>query len=132
MYQESQRRKREATAIKKISSSAPRRCRRFSTRKTHVDRTNMICSADGCTNIVKKGGVCIGHGHGHGDKHKRCVSKGCTNQVIRGGVCNRHGKKRKPCKFEGCTRGVVSGGMCIEHGAKVKLCTIVLRKEVYV
>ena len=45
------------------------------------------CSADGCTNLARKGGVC----KKHGAKVKLCSSEGCTNIVIKGGVCIKHG-----------------------------------------
>ena len=38
-----------------------------------------LCSKDGCTNQVVKGGVCIRHGA----KVKLCSSEGCTNQAIK-------------------------------------------------
>jgi hypothetical protein len=50
------------------------------------------CSADGCTNAAKKGGVCVKHGA----KVKRCSSDGCTNMVVKGGVCKRHGAYHNP------------------------------------
>ena len=53
-------------------------------------KNKKLCSADGCTNKVVRGGVCIKHGA----KKKRCSSKGCKNQVQVGGVCKRHGAKR--------------------------------------
>eukprot|EP00986_Skeletonema_menzelii_P008071 scaffold3310_cov87-Skeletonema_menzelii.AAC.1 len=79
------------------------------------------CSADGCTNHVINGGVCILHGA----KRKRCSSEGCTNQVRRRGMCWRHGAKVKVkrCSSEGCTNIVINGGVCIRHGAKVKRCS---------
>eukprot|EP00985_Skeletonema_marinoi_P004674 scaffold2027_cov148-Skeletonema_marinoi.AAC.3 len=59
------------------------------------------CSAEGCTNKVVRGGLCVRHGA----KVKRCISEGCTNQVIKRGVCMRHGAtlKIKRCSNEGCT-----------------------------
>ena len=46
-----------------------------------------LCSFDGCTNIDKKGGVCVKHGA----TAKRCSHEGCTNRAQKGGVCIRHG-----------------------------------------
>jgi hypothetical protein len=83
------------------------------------NRKKSLCSADGCTNGVIKGGVCIRHGA----KAKRCSKEGCTRQAQVGGVCVTHGAKRTLCKIEGCTNGVINGGVCIRHGAKVKLCS---------
>eukprot|EP00984_Skeletonema_dohrnii_P000300 scaffold96_cov77-Skeletonema_dohrnii-CCMP3373.AAC.5 len=54
-----------------------------------------MCSAEGCSNQAKKGGVCIRHGAKV--KVKRCSSEGCTNQAQNGGVCCRHGASRTPC-----------------------------------
>jgi hypothetical protein len=77
------------------------------------------CSADGCTNRVRKGGVCIRHGA----KVKRCSIEGCNNHAKIGGVCDKHGAKRKTCSSEACTNQAQIGGVCIRHGAKVKLCS---------
>jgi len=41
--------------------------------------------------IFKIGGVCVRHG----TKLKRCSSEGCSNQVKKEGVCRRHGAYRK-------------------------------------
>jgi hypothetical protein len=71
------------------------------------------CSAEGCTNIAKKGGVCIRHGA----KKKLCCVGGCTNKAFKGGVCIKHGAKRKLCSVVGCTNIVVRGGLCRRHGA---------------
>ena len=87
-------------------------------------KVHMICSIEGCTNIAKKGGVCIGHGAKV--KKYTCSHEGCTNHVVNGGVCIRHGAKRAPtktCRHEGCTNHAKKGGVCIRHGAKVKLCS---------
>ena len=48
-----------------------------------------------------------------------CSADGCTNRVIKGGVCIQHGAKRRLCSSEGCTNQVRKGGVCIKHGAKV-------------
>jgi len=61
------------------------------------------CFADGCTNKVIKGGVCVRHGAKDTAKvkqRKRCSSEGCKNIVVRGGVCKRHGAKLKQCSNE--------------------------------
>jgi len=64
------------------------------------------------------GGVCMGHGAAK----KICSHEGCTNHVKRSGVCWRHGAKRTlpSCRHEGCTNHAKKGGVCIRHGAKVK------------
>ena len=82
-----------------------------------------ICSADECTNIAKKGGVC--KRHGAKVEHKKCSSARCTNRAKSGGVCIRHGAKveYKRCRIEGCMNHVIKGGVCVKHGAKVKLCS---------
>ncbi len=79
-------------------------------------RRRKICSSEGCTNIVVKGGVCIRHGA----KKKLCSYEGCTNQSLR---CLRHGAVRKRCSTEGCTNYAMKGGVCRRHGAKIKLCS---------
>jgi hypothetical protein len=77
------------------------------------------CKADGCTNIVVKGGVCIKHGA----KVKQCSSEGCSNYAVKGGVCIKHGAQVKPCNNEGCTNFAQRGGVCIKHGANIKRCS---------
>ena len=77
------------------------------------------CSADGCTNHVIKGGVCVRHGA----KVKRCSREGCSNRAQKGGVCMKHGAKVKRCRSEGCTNKAQKGGVCVRHGAKVKRCS---------
>ena len=76
-----------------------------------------LCSSDGCTNQVIKGGVCVKHGAKK--ELKRCSSDGCTNQAQKGGVCIKHGAKyiRKQCSSEECTNQVVKKGVCWRHGA---------------
>ena len=83
------------------------------------------CSANGCTNQAKRGGVC--KRHGAKITHKQCSSEGCTNKAVEGGVCIRHGAKVtvKLCSSEGCTNCAVKGGVCVKHGAKVKRCSSV-------
>eukprot|EP00984_Skeletonema_dohrnii_P025198 scaffold14311_cov150-Skeletonema_dohrnii-CCMP3373.AAC.5 len=73
------------------------------------------CSADGCTNKVVEGGVCVKHGA----KKKRCSFEGCNNVVVKGGVCIRHGAKwsKKKCSIEGCTNNSRRGGVCRRHEA---------------
>lgn len=47
-------------------------------------RVRKACYVKGCTNDVKKGGVCIKHGANV--VRKTCSTDGCTNYVQRGGV----------------------------------------------
>mmetsp|Transcript_20596 Transcript_20596/g.34880 ORF Transcript_20596/g.34880 Transcript_20596/m.34880 type:complete len:249 (-) Transcript_20596:225-971(-) len=82
------------------------------------NRKKSLCSADGCTNGVIKGGVCIRHGA----KVKRCSSEGCTNLAQRGGVCTKLGAKKKLCSSDGCTNQVNKGGVCWRHGASRTHC----------
>ena len=105
IYRESQLRKAEAAE-------------ELTEKKVTQKQYKKKCSADGCSNIVVKGGVCIRHGA----KVKRCSSEGCTNQAQKGGVCMRHGAKVKLCSSEGCTNITKKGGVCMRHGAKVKRC----------
>jgi hypothetical protein len=72
------------------------------------------CSHEGCTNLARKGGVCVTHGA----KVKRCSFDGCINKAVKGGVCVTHGAKRKQCSHEGYKNGLIKGGVCITHGAK--------------
>jgi methylthioribose-1-phosphate isomerase len=58
-----------------------------------------ICTADGCTNQSKQGGVC--RRHGAKVKCKQCSSDGCTNLAQKGGVCQKHGANKR-CSIEGC------------------------------
>ena len=76
-------------------------------------RIRTKCSADGCTNIAMKGGVCIRHGA----KKKTCSHDGCNNQVVNSGVCTLHGAKRvrKTCNHEGCTKYSQKSGFCKRH-----------------
>ena len=73
----------------------------------------MKCSSEGCTNLARRGGVCIKHGA----KAKICSAEGCMNVAVKGGVCIRHGAKTKRCSTEGCTNQVLRGGVCKRHGA---------------
>ncbi len=79
------------------------------------------CTAEGCTNQVYRGGVCIKHGA----KVKRCSIEGCTNHIVKGGVCMKHGaiQTRKRCSVEGCTNQSRKGGVCARHGAEAKQCS---------
>ncbi len=88
-------------------------------RKKYTNRK--ICTADGCTNVAKKGGVCVKHGASW--TKKLCNNEGCTNGAVEGGVCMKHGAKIKQCNSEGCTNYAQNGGVCIKHGAKVKRCS---------
>jgi len=85
------------------------------------NKKQKLCSAEGCTNIVIQGGVCIRHGAKRKER-KRCSREGCTNQAQIGEVCIRHGakKRRYECSAEECTNLVVRGGVCWRHGAKTK------------
>ncbi len=84
------------------------------------------CSADGCTNQVKQGGVCIRHGAKV--KRMECSVDKCTNPVQKGGVCTehgaKHGAKRKLCSSssEGCTNNYVQkGGVSVRYGARTRI-----------
>eukprot|EP00986_Skeletonema_menzelii_P008032 scaffold3256_cov120-Skeletonema_menzelii.AAC.4 len=88
-----------------------------SSERTPKKTYKYVCSADGCTNHVVTGGVCVRHGA----KVKLCSSEGCTNLAIKGGVCIRHGAKKKLCSSEGCTNQAQIGGVCMRHGAKDKI-----------
>ncbi|KAK1748336.1 hypothetical protein QTG54_000275 [Skeletonema marinoi] len=107
-----------------------------------------LCTAEGCENQARNGGVCVKHGA----KRKLCTAEGCDNQVVNGGVCVKHGakrslstsnkrkhndnaasdeerqvarKKRKLCTAEGCENQARNGVVCVKHGAKEtrNLCT---------
>ena len=52
---------------------------------------------------------------------KLCSTEGCTNFVVKGGVCRSHGAMVKQCSYEGCTNQAKKGIVCRRHGAKVKL-----------
>jgi hypothetical protein len=80
-----------------------------------------ICAANGCTNLTKKGGVCVKHGATY--TQKKCSSRGCANLARNGGVCIKHGAKRKRRNSEACTNLAKKGGVCIKHSAKVKRCS---------
>ncbi len=41
-----------------------------------------ICAANGCTNLTKKGGVCVKHGATY--TQKKCSSRGCANLARNG------------------------------------------------
>lgn len=73
-------------------------------------RLNYICTQPGCTNLVRKGGVCIRHGA----EVKLCSYPHCKNHAKNGGVCRRHGASR-PCGRNGCNNMVVKQGLCIKH-----------------
>ena len=59
----------------------------------------------------------------HGAKVKRCASEGCTNLSRKGGVCIKHEAKETRCSSDGCTNRAVKGGVCVKHGAKLKRCS---------
>lgn len=56
----------------------------------------------------------------HGAKRRLCSTEGCTNMVVKGGVCVRHGAKqiRQTCRWKGCNNVVVQGEVCMRHAAK--------------
>ena len=79
------------------------------------NKGHKICSIEGCTIYVQKGGVCWRHGANR-------IAKTCSHDgFVKGGICVRHGAKRvqvhKNCSSEGCTSFVVKGGVCVRHGA---------------
>ena len=110
-----------------------------------ASETKKLCSQEGCTNLAKKGGVCISYRakpkreicsheectdkalkvgvcirHGAAPYTKKlCSHEGCTNQSRNGGVCTRHGATMKRCSHEGCTNQARNGGVCTSHGATV-------------
>ena len=88
-------------------------------RKAARKQCRKKCSANGCTNIVVKGGVCIKHG----TTVKRCSAEGCTNQAQKGGKCMKHGADIKRCSAEGCTSFAHKGGVCMKRGAERKRCS---------
>jgi hypothetical protein len=111
-------REKEATAKTKLISScekdvAPKQA-------TLQKRHRKICSAEGCTNRVVNGGVCVRHGA----KTRRCSNDGCTHKAVNGGLCQSHGAKKILCSKDGCTNQVQIGGVCRRHGAKRKLCSM--------
>lgn len=104
------------------------------------------CSHEGCTSLVRKGGVCGRHGARrqtcrydgctnvsvrggacwkHGATPKLCSHPGCTNYSQKKGVCIRHGAEiaQKKCGVEGCTNNALRGGICVRHGSKPRTCS---------
>jgi hypothetical protein len=58
--------------------------------RVHGAPRKRCISHEGCTNIAKKGGVCVTHG-AKVKAYKRCSFKGgCTKKARKGGVCQRH------------------------------------------
>eukprot|EP00577_Skeletonema_sp_RCC1716_P000343 CAMPEP_0113432174 /NCGR_PEP_ID=MMETSP0013_2-20120614/34015_1 /TAXON_ID=2843 ORGANISM="Skeletonema costatum, Strain 1716" /NCGR_SAMPLE_ID=MMETSP0013_2 /ASSEMBLY_ACC=CAM_ASM_000158 /LENGTH=94 /DNA_ID=CAMNT_0000321291 /DNA_START=32 /DNA_END=313 /DNA_ORIENTATION=+ /assembly_acc=CAM_ASM_000158 len=55
-----------------------------------------------------------------------CSAEGCTNHAKKGGVCSRHGAKveAKLCSVDDCTNYAKRGGVCWRHGAKLKQCSV--------
>eukprot|EP00986_Skeletonema_menzelii_P010678 scaffold5299_cov73-Skeletonema_menzelii.AAC.1 len=107
--------------IKKIPSAAGKKRKQVVSKSANdgsgppKKKYKYYCSADGCTNKVVQGGVCVRHGA----KVKRCSSEGCTNRAQNGGVCKRHGAKLKRCSSEGCDAFVrLSGEVCSAHSEK--------------
>ena len=88
------------------------------------------CSAAGCNNNAKRGGVCIKHGANKLEhvlkKHAlTCATDECKNKAyIEGGNCIKHGGKQL-CSANGCTNIAKKGRVCAKHGAKVvrKICS---------
>ena len=78
-------------------------------------RCRKKCSAEGCTNIVVKGEVCIRHGATW--TKKKCRSEGCTKYAQNGKVCITHGATwtKKRCIINGCTNSRRKGGVCYKH-----------------
>ena len=85
------------------------------TKKVTRKKYRKRCSADGCTNLAKKGGICMKHGA----KVKRCSSEECTNLAVKGGVCIKHGATwtKKKCNIQGCNTYAKRRGVCKRHGA---------------
>eukprot|EP00984_Skeletonema_dohrnii_P026989 scaffold16414_cov92-Skeletonema_dohrnii-CCMP3373.AAC.4 len=48
-------------------------------------------------------------------KPKKCSAQGCTNIVVNGGVCITHGATKKKCSAQGCTNYAHTGGKCKKH-----------------
>ena len=76
-----------------------------------------MCNAEGCTNFVVQGGVCISHGA----KCKSCKVKGC-NTRSRGPsykhMCKKHFNGQRICKVKGCnnlSQGGHNHHMCEKH-----------------
>ena len=84
-------------------------------------RAKRICSADGCSNWVVRGGVCISHGAKQ--SKSKCNREGCTNFALKRGVCRKHGAEVRQCSHEGCTHNAVKGGVCVSHGARKQICS---------
>ena len=77
------------------------------------------CSAEGCTKWAVSGGVCCTHGATV--EKRECSAESCTKWAVSGGVCDRHSTtEKKVCSAEGCTKWAVSGGVCCTHGATVE------------
>jgi hypothetical protein len=52
---------------------------------------------------------------------KLCSRSGCTNQVKKRGLCITHGAMLKQCSHKGCNNHAKNGGFCITHGVEMKL-----------
>ncbi len=77
-----------------------------------------ICSADGCSRISSKQGLCAKHG-------EVCSVDGCDKQIVNNGVCISHGAERKTCSMEDCDNRALSR-KCPIHALKkdcVDTCT---------
>eukprot|EP00729_Bicosta_minor_P023087 gene23087-biopygen25435 len=72
-----------------------------------------VCSVDGCSNNVRRRGLCGAHGR------KPCSIEGCTTKAKARGLCNKHGANGK-CVTMGCvTNAEKRGGHCKKHSQKV-------------
>ena len=136
-YREVQRRKAESTATAAAESKNTSYLLQPIIDELQLGREQLVCSRDGCTNIVVKGGVRIRHG-----AKRKCRREGCANNSVKGGVCIRHGESSNnvaQCRMHKlCSerrsrsqtwgrgqmmqqRGVCkyspSGGVCKRHGA---------------
>lgn len=70
-----------------------------------------ICTIEGCTNTVKKAGLCTKHGA----ERKFCSHEECTKHAQRRGLCQRHGAM-DVCSLAGCMNKVRARGKCRKHG----------------
>lgn len=76
-----------------------------------------ICSVGGCTNQVKKHGLC----GRHAPEREYCSIEDCNNLATKDMLCNKHRSDFKPtkrsvCLHEGCTMQRQWRGYCHRHG----------------
>ena len=84
----------------------PERLKKKSARK--------ICSTEGCTNIVVKGGVCIRHGAKVAG-HKICtVSRELSSLLFLMFILDVHINSPLPLQIEGCTSQARKGKLCVQ------------------